>query len=336
MIKSESPITIKKEVQMVSPYIKIPDNINSFQFDSNDIKEGFILVNIAYFIFEDIVDKHKIQIDKKNLSNFISNVSLYYHNNFFHNFQHAINVLQMTWFLLNETNISLYFQPHIIFALLISALCHDIDHPGNTNSYEINSMSKRALIYNDISVLENHHCAVTFDLLLKCELNKYFNITEFKEIRKTIITCILSTDMIKHNELMVDFLKFDMSKSNFTIDEQIFIAKILLHFSDLSNTIKKFDTSFNWSKKILLEFNVQALKEELEGLPTLSFMKAQDDISMCINEINFINTITLPMWNMFTEKIPSLNFINIAIQNNLDNWRNLLDEYKKENSFDTI
>jgi hypothetical protein len=65
-------------------------------------------------------------------------------------------------------------------------------------------------------------------------------------------------------------------------------------------------------------------------------MKAQDDISMCINEINFINTITLPMWNMFTEKIPSLNFINIAIQNNLDNWRNLLDEYKKENSFDTI
>jgi hypothetical protein len=244
MIKSESPITIKKEVQMVSPYIKIPDNINSFQFDSNDIKEGFILVNIAYFIFEDIVDKHKIQIDKKNLSNFISNVSLYYHNNFFHNFQHAINVLQMTWFLLNETNISFYFQPHIIFALLISALCHDIDHPGNTNSYEINSMSKRALIYNDISVLENHHCAVTFDLLLKCELNKYFNITEFKEIRKTIITCILSTDMIKHNELMADFFKFDMSKSNFTIDEQIFIAKILLHFSDLSNTIKKFDTSF--------------------------------------------------------------------------------------------
>jgi hypothetical protein len=336
MINSGSPLTIKKEVHLVSHYVKIPDNILSFYFDCDNITEKFILINIAYFIFEDIIDKYKIQIDKERFAKFVSNVSYCYHNNYFHNFQHAINVLHMCWLLLTETGIIAKLNTNILLGLLISALCHDIDHPGNTNTYEINSMSERALMYNDISVLENHHCAVTFELILKNDLHKCFNSPDFKEFRKTIITCILGTDMMKHNELIQDFTVFDITKNEFTIDEQICLAKVLLHYADLSNTIKTIENSLNWSKKIVLEYNCQALKEELEGLPVLSFMKAQDDISMCINEINFIKTITQPMWRIFTEKLPNLDFINDNIKGNLEHWEQMLNEFKKENSFDNI
>jgi hypothetical protein len=336
MIKTDSPLTIKKEIKLVSPYIKIPENIGFIDFDTIHINENFILVNIAYYIFEVTIEKFNIQIDTEQLSKFISIVSHYYNKNCFHNFQHAINVLQMTWFLLNESSLITKLNTNILLGLLIAALCHDIDHPGNTNTYEINSMSKIALFYNDISVLENHHCAVTFELIMKHELNKCFSYADFKEFRKTIINCILGTDMAKHNEMMNELTLFDMSKPEFSVDEQMFIAKVILHYADLSNIIKKFETSLTWSKQIILEYNTQALKEELEGLPVLSFMKSHDDISMCVNEINFIKTITQPMWKIISNKIHELEFINDKIETNLDNWEQMLNEYEKENSFDNI
>ena len=46
------------------------------------------------------------------------------------------------------------------FALLVAAICHDSDHPGHNNTFEINSKSKLAMEYNIQSVLENHHIAV--------------------------------------------------------------------------------------------------------------------------------------------------------------------------------
>merc|ERR1712000_319859 len=49
--------------------------------------------------------------------------------------------------------------------MLLSAVAHDVDHPGNTNLFEINSGSELALRYNDTGVLENHHCATAFRLM---------------------------------------------------------------------------------------------------------------------------------------------------------------------------
>ena len=49
--------------------------------------------------------------------------------------------------------------------LFISAAAHDIDHPGNNNQWEINAKSKLSILYNDLSVLENHHAASLFFIL---------------------------------------------------------------------------------------------------------------------------------------------------------------------------
>lgn len=40
------------------------------------------------------------------------------------------------------------------FCLIFSGLCHDIDHRGKTNAFEVNSLSKLAIRYHDKSVLE--------------------------------------------------------------------------------------------------------------------------------------------------------------------------------------
>ena len=40
------------------------------------------------------------------------------------------------------------------YSLLIAAICHDVDHTGRTNAFEIAKISKLSLKFNDESVLK--------------------------------------------------------------------------------------------------------------------------------------------------------------------------------------
>ena len=39
------------------------------------------------------------------------------------------------------------------YSLLLAAICHDVDHTGRTNSFEIMKISKLSLKFNDESVI---------------------------------------------------------------------------------------------------------------------------------------------------------------------------------------
>lgn len=327
---------IRKSPELVSSYIHIPDNLETFDFDTCMIEECFVLKNIAGYLFKKVIDKLNFKVNEECLTKFISMICEKYNKNYFHNFQHAVNVLQMTYVLLNKTEIIQKLNPNIVFAILIAALSHDVDHPGNTNSYEINSMSKYAKLYNDVSVLENHHCALTFEILENSGLLEFFKVEQFRDIRKTIIHCILGTDMSKHNEFINKLDAFDFNKEIYSIDEQIFIASVFVHFADLSNPIKNFDTSYEWSQRISLEFYNQIIKEEIEGLPSLSFMKVHDTLSMCLNEINFITNISIPTWNLFVKKFTNMNFILEKINDTLFKWKQIEKRYVNDNDINNL
>ena len=332
-----SPSISRKSPELVSSYIHIPDNVNTFEFDTCSIDECFILKNITGYIFKQLFEKTKFHIDEVCLTNFITLVCENYNQNHFHNFQHAVNVLQMTYMLLERNELFNKFKPNILFATLLSALCHDVDHPGNTNSYEINSMSKYAKLYNDISVLENHHCTLTFEIMEHTGLIKLIkDSNQFREIRKTIISCILGTDMSKHNDYLHKLQDFNTDKEEYSIEEQIFISSCIVHFADLSNPIKNFDYCFEWSRRISLEFYEQALKEETEGLPSLSFMKVHDTLSMCLTEISFITNISIPTWRLFVSKFKNFEFITEKIENTLSKWREFEKKYISENHINCL
>lgn len=110
----------------------------------------------------------------------------YVKDNPFHNSLHAADVAQSTHVLLNTPALENVFTPLETCAALFAACIHDVDHPGLTNQFLINSSgfdsfcnlsedtfnltscfagSELAIMYNDESVLENHHLAVAFKLL---------------------------------------------------------------------------------------------------------------------------------------------------------------------------
>ena len=84
---------------------------------------------------------------------------------------------------------------------LIGAIIHDVDHPGRNSAFLCNSRSELAILYNDTTVLENHHSALGFKLTHSDDRVNIFQKLDpetYKVFRQGLIDVVLATDMSKH------------------------------------------------------------------------------------------------------------------------------------------
>lgn len=102
---------------------------------------------------------------------------------------HAADVLQIIHFVIQKGGLSELLSEEDIMAALCAAIIHDLDHPGVNNAFQVNSGSYLATLYNDRSVLENHHCAQAFELLRSAQYNLFAGCTneQRKNIRGTVV-----------------------------------------------------------------------------------------------------------------------------------------------------
>ena len=141
-------------------------------------------------------------------------------------------------------------------------------------------------MYNDESVLENHHCAVTFKLLQTPECDILATLTQKQRtsVRKMVIDMVLATDMSKHMSMlanlktMVETKKltgtavFQMenysdkikvigqSKIYLNIENYLQILQNMVHCCDLSNPTKPQEQYVQWVDRLMEEFWVQGDK----------------------------------------------------------------------------
>ncbi|KAJ3339191.1 High affinity cAMP-specific and IBMX-insensitive 3',5'-cyclic phosphodiesterase 8A [Kappamyces sp. JEL0680] len=164
-----------------------------------------------YYKFEETLG-----ISQQKMSRYLSRVEASYRkSNSYHNSIHATDVMHSTHFFYSVLNIRDMLLPEEMFAGLIAAAIHDVDHPGFNNGFMISSLSPLALRYNDVSVgrlgsrqvLENYHCAKGFEIMSEpgCEILDSLKPDQYKSIRSSIISMILATDMINHFEYITKF-----------------------------------------------------------------------------------------------------------------------------------
>lgn len=196
----------------------------------------------------------------------------YIKDNPFHNSLHAADVTQSTHVLLNTPALESVFTPLEICSALFAATIHDVDHPGLTNQFLINSSSELALMYNDESVLENHHLAVAFKLLQNDGCDIFINLhkKQRQTLRKMVIDMVLSTDMSKHMSLLADLKTMVETKKvagsgvllldNYT--DRIQVLENLVHCADLSNPTKPLALYRRWVALLMEEFFQQGDREQ--------------------------------------------------------------------------
>ncbi|KAI3355925.1 hypothetical protein L3Q82_004473 [Scortum barcoo] len=299
----------------VRQYLKTP-TFDNWQWEDAEI---MVLLQVMYTDLDFIAT---FNIEPEVLQQFLFEVYRRYNNIPFHNFKHCFCVTQMMYGLIWLTDLRSKMDSIDLLIMLTSAVCHDLDHTGYNNAYQINARTELALRYNDISPLENHHCAVAFEILEKTESNIFRNVSmdQYKRIREGIIKCILATDMTRHNEILNKF-KSILSAFDFTNkDHRDVLMMILIKVSDISNEARPMEVAEPWLDCLLQEFYNQSDMEKLEGLPVTPFMD-RDKVTKPSSQTGFIRFVLLPLFIELANLFPCLE------QHIIDPVRKALDYY---------
>ncbi|XP_051564480.1 high affinity cGMP-specific 3',5'-cyclic phosphodiesterase 9A-like isoform X5 [Myxocyprinus asiaticus] len=235
-----------------------------------------------------------------------------YRTNPFHNFRHCFCVTQMMYSMIYLCNLQEKLTRVDILILMTAAVCHDLDHPGYNNTYQINARTELAVRYNDISPLENHHCAVAFQIFSQpdCNIFANFDPEAFIQIRQGTITLILATDMARHGEIL-DSFKLKVDNFDFANEEHVTCLKmVLIKCCDISNEVRPMEVAEPWVDCLLEEYFMQSDREKAEGLPVAPFMD-REKVTKPTAQIGFIKFVLIPMFETVTKLFPQIEEVMV-------------------------
>ncbi|XP_078076881.1 cGMP-inhibited 3',5'-cyclic phosphodiesterase 3B isoform X3 [Mustelus asterias] len=193
-----------------------------------------------------------------------------------------------------------------LMALYVAAAMHDYDHPGRTNAFLVATNAPQAVLYNDRSVLENHHSAAAWNLFMsRSEFNFLANLdhVEFKRFRFLVIEAILATDLKKHFDFLAEFNSKVNEVNNPGIDwtnenDRLLVCQVCIKLADINGPAKMKELHLQWTEGIVNEFYEQGDEEASLGLPISPFMDRSSPQLAKLQE-SFITHIVGPLCNSY-------------------------------------
>jgi len=309
------------------------------------ISDVHVDTSVGYSFVDDF------KIPPRRLCNYLRIIERDYHSeNPYHNEIHAADVVQSL-----HTFIQMTFEGKIFectpkdhfLAILLSAVVHDVSHPGKTNAFNVSVRTEVAVMYNDSSVLENWHIAYAFARMLdlslsetsirsnealtaklnnkrkKSECNILCNVSteEFNTIRGLMIEAVLHTDMTKH------FPMVNAAKGMLQLYDEEGAQEIawkglmfMLHMADISSQAKPAPLFRKWTERCMEEFFNQGDEEAKLGLPISpncdrNLTKTPD------SQTGFIKFVVEPAYQVLGLYIPRVqDEVLPIITNNYEYW----------------
>ncbi|CAL8372695.1 unnamed protein product [Arctogadus glacialis] len=231
----------------------------------------------------------------------------------YHNLTHAADVLQTAHYLMLHTGVMHWLSELEILAMVFAAAIHDFEHTGTTNNFHIQTRSEVALLYNDRSVLENHHVSAAYRLMAEDEMNIFTNLNkeDWRELRALVIEMVMSTDMSCHFQ-QIKTIRNHLPQSHETSVcllsprmDKVKVLSLMLHAADISHPAKTWCLHHTWTHHLMEEFFRQGDREVQLGLP---FSPLCDRKATMIgqSQIGFIDFIVEPTFSILidaTEKV---------------------------------
>ncbi|KAI9146017.1 hypothetical protein BKA69DRAFT_1024317 [Paraphysoderma sedebokerense] len=306
-------------------------------FDNWQWKEHDLLTFLE-MIFVECGALSCLKLCNKLLQTFLRTVKVNYNTPKFHNFNHAFCVTQMAYALMIESGY--YKRLHELdrIVILIAALCHDLDHPGLNNDFQVKLQTPLAIMYNHQAPLENHHIAVTLSILRSDKTNILKNLDEetMKKVRSQIIDIISITDMDRHGSLVERAVNFHQNGSNLNLDvehDKDLLFKLIMKCADLSNEIRPKSVAQAWSDRLYAELNNQFDIERSHGLkaPTIP----TDEFSASKMQLGFLDHKVVPLFEAFANLAPSLTTnVTSQLKKTRDHYAEVVACFKKNESTD--
>ncbi|KAK8089994.1 hypothetical protein PG997_004955 [Apiospora hydei] len=261
----------------------------------------------------------------------------------YHNFRHAVDVLQATFnFLVRigalppyplqsgadvtptpRSPLAALLKPFEALTLLISAIGHDVGHPGVNNGFLVVLNAPLAQLYNDRSVLESFHCAAYSQIL-----RRYWPMAfESTKMRSLMISSILATDMGLHFDYMAKLgnlqERFEETHSTDgwngrTVEtETALLCALIIKCADISNVARKYDTALKWMYILCDEFSRQASMENQIGIASSLISEPKKDfLSLAKAQLGFMNMFAIPLFQGVADLLPSMQYTVDELEGN--------------------
>ena len=299
-------------IQFGKPLHAVKDVIPFCKFDSNGTLERNV---------ESIVLEEKVIIQ---LTNLVKSIAGMYHDNPFHNFEHASHVALSVTKLLSrivqqnkdgiplpslDANIDAFgiyaSIPITQFAAFFCALIHDVDHPGIPNAAYSQERPDLAQVYDKTSIAEQNSIDMSWALFMRDEFKDLRRCVcatdkELFQFRQLVVQMVMATDVmdkeigkLRKERWNKAFNVDDISRSKHNEGNEIIrdrkatiVLEHLIQASDVSHTMQHWHVYCKWNEKLFLEMYHAYKLGRLENDPSSNWYKS---------EIGFFDFYVIPL-----------------------------------------
>nr|XP_011743087.1 rod cGMP-specific 3',5'-cyclic phosphodiesterase subunit beta isoform X2 [Macaca nemestrina] len=320
-----------------------PTTFDIYEFHFSDLEcTELDLVKCGIQMYYELGVVRKFQIPQEVLVRFLFSISKGYRRITYHNWRHGFNVAQTMFTLLMTGKLKSYYTDLEAFAMVTAGLCHDIDHRGTNNLYQMKSQNPLAKLHGS-SILERHHLEFGKFLLSEETLNIYQNLNrrQHEHVIHLMDIAIIATDLALYFKKRAMFQKIVDESKNYedkkswveylsleTTRKEIVMA-MMMTACDLSAITKPWEVQSKVALLVAAEFWEQGDLErtvlDQQPIPMMDRNKAAELPKLQVGFIDFVCTFVYKEFSRFHEEIlPMFD----RLQNNRKEWKALADEYE--------
>ncbi|XP_025087728.1 cGMP-dependent 3',5'-cyclic phosphodiesterase-like isoform X6 [Pomacea canaliculata] len=286
-------------------------------------------------MFDDLGLSTRWRLKRDTLARFLLMVKKGYRNPPYHNWMHAFAVGHFGYLCIKNLKLDDLLDDIELLAFFVSCLCHDIDHRGTTNSFQVKSQSVLAALYSsEGSVMERHHLAQSMCILNTEGSNIFENLTskEYQQVLDLMRDIILATDLAHHLRIY-DSLQTMATRGYNKNDPKChnLLLCLLMTASDLSDQTKSWNNTKHIAVLIYQEFFSQGDLEKALGESPIEMM---DRERACVPDlqISFLDNIAIPVYRVLAEVFPEAQCIADCVHENRQHWVHKAQLLKMHNS----
>ncbi|CAJ0581079.1 unnamed protein product, partial [Mesorhabditis spiculigera] len=309
--------------KQIAPPITYHPMFNQFNFTPRIIGHTETYVRASLSMFDELGFIKRYCIRRDRLAHFLLRISRGYREVPYHNWSHAFSVAHFCYLLLRTNSVRNSLNELEQLSLLIACLCHDIDHRGTNNNFQIKSQTPLAQLYSsEGSVLERHHYAQTVSLLgiTDCNILEHLPKEQYQQVLSHIRDIILATDIVAHLS-KVDRIRrmiADGFNGHCQEDHYLFLC-LLMTASDLSDQSKEFHYSKMIAESVYCEFFSQGDLEKQMGDPPVEMMDRERAFVPQL-QIDFLDNVAMPVYEMLSRAVPETGTTYAGIVDTRKHW----------------
>ncbi|KZT64550.1 HD-domain/PDEase-like protein [Daedalea quercina L-15889] len=344
-IQSHPSVVVEPEMRD-----RLVESLGTWNFEPHKLPEEQV-VACSYILFEALFRiegmEEAVGVTVNALESFLQHLrQMYRQANSYHNFHHALDVFQASYYFLYRAGmvppVSIVLQPdsrtwkrdrdvtdgHLVsclseqdlFALLIAAIGHDVGHPGLSNAFMKNAKTPLAVVYDDKSVLEQMHYSLILHIMRHNGLALLLDRPcSGQALRKLLLGTVLATDMSVHAEFMANFQELVAGNDVGEHKRKVLVCQALIKCADISNPSRPHNVSKHWAAALESEWTGQLLLEQHLHLPT-TVKPSDHPLGQAKGQVFFISTFAKPLFELVAQGIPELAEFAQQCRENLAIW----------------